>query len=185
MRITTITPPAFEPVTVDEAKLQCRISHDVEDSLIAHWIKAGREMAQAFQRRAYVEQTLELSFDNFPRLPIELPSPPLVSVSSVKYYDTDNTEYSMSMSSFIVDTASQPGRIVWAYNELWPAVTLRPADAVKIRYVAGFSESENVPYVVKAAIMLFVSHMNENRTGEAGPVPPAFYNLLRPTRVFV
>jgi uncharacterized phiE125 gp8 family phage protein len=182
--LKVITAPTIEPVSLDEVKLCARIDSDVEDTILLSWIKAARELAEGFQRRSYITQTLELTFDEFPCLPMYIPRPPLASISTVKYFDYQNTETSIALTDFIVDADSEPGRLDFAYNKLWPAVTLRPMAAVKIRYTAGYGAAASaVPAVVKDAIMLYCSYRNENRTAEVDAVPEHFYNLLRPDRM--
>ena len=200
-----ITPPAIEPVSADEAKLHARISYDVEDALIEQWISSARTAAENFQRRAYIAQTLELSFDEFPSMPIILPRPPAVWVKSIKYYDYLNavttlyetfddpltttveggTEPSTN-DDFLIDLDSEPGRICHAYGCSWPTATLRDMNAVKIRYVAGYGDAAtDVPESVKDAIMLYCTHMSENRASEEDAIPKQFFDLLRPDRVFI
>jgi len=201
-----ITPPAIEPVTADEVKLHARISYDVEDALIEQWIASARKAAENFQRRAYIAQTLELSFDQFPAVPIYLPRPPLVWVKSIKYYDYLNAVTTLyekfddplttttiedgdepsTNNNFLIDADNEPGRICFAYGASWPTATLRDMNAVKIRYVAGYGDAAtDVPESVKDAIMLYCTHMSENRASEEDAIPKQFFDLLRPDRVFI
>lgn len=204
-RLKVITAPAIEPVSLDEAKMQAHISHDVEDDLIEHWIKAARQAAEDYQRRSYIAQVLEASFDGFPATPILLPHPPAIWVQSIKYYDTANAETTLYESfddplttteepgtepdtneDFLIDLDGEPGRICLAYGCSWPSVVLREMNAVKIRYTAGYGdEAADVPGPVRDAIMLYVSHMNENRASEEDAIPKQFFDLLRPDRVFI
>jgi len=193
-KLRVITGPTVEPVALDDVKLHAHIDSDVEDDIITSWIKAGRIAAENFQWRAYYTQKLELIFDEYPPKIFELPRSPLISVESVKYYDTDNTEYEFDLNDLIIDTGSCPGRISLAYNETWPTTTLRPIDGFKVRYFAGYGDSEDttttddgtvsaIPESVKSAIYIYCTWHNENRAGET-PIPSAFYDLLRPDKVY-
>lgn len=185
-----ITPPTVEPVTVSEVKIYAHIDHSVDDALIAQWIKTARILAENYQRRAYYEQVWELSFDDFPSLPLLIPRPPLVSIDFVQYYETDNTMTGMALSEFIIDTNHEPGRIAHAYGCLWPSVILREIDALRIRYTCGFAaqttnttttfapDLADIPDNVKDAIYLYCAYRNENRSGEVDIVPKQFYHLL-------
>lgn len=192
--LNLITGPAVEPVSVDNVKLHAHIDHDVEDDLIASWIKAARMAAETFQWRSYYTQKWEMVFDTYPPAEVYLARPPLISVESVKYYDTDDTEYSFDLNDLIIDTGSCPGRISLAYSVVWPSTVLRPIDSFKIRYIAGYGDSEDttttddgtvtaIPDTIKYAIYVYCTWMNENRAGETN-VPDAFYNILRPDRVY-
>ena len=88
---------------------------------------------------AYLPQTWDLWLDDWPcRDYISIPRPPMQSVASVKYYDTENVEHTMPATDYFVDVVSEPGRVSLGYSKLWPTETLRPANAVCVRFTAGF-----------------------------------------------
>jgi len=178
-----ITAAATEPVTAANTKLYTRIVGSTEDDLIDTWIAAGRKLAEDFQNRAYITQTWELYFDCFPPSPFNLPRPPLVSITSIKYYDTDETEYTVSSDDYIVDTC-EIGRVSLQHGGTWPSTTLRPVNGVIVRFVAGYGAAADVPESVKDAIYLYCAYRYENRTGEYKEIPKAFYDILRPERVW-
>lgn len=149
--------PVAEPISLDEAKAHLRVTHNLEDALIAALIKAAREWAEGYQNRAYITQTWELWLDEFPRADyIPIPQPPLKSVTSVKYYDTANTEATMAATDYFVDAKSEPGRLVLAYGSSWPSTTLRPANGVCITFVAGYGDAADIPQAQKAAMLLAI-----------------------------
>lgn len=138
MTLVLITPPAAEPVSLPEAKAHLRVDTADDDSLITALIAAAREYCEGFQNRAYVTQTWQLWLDAWPKgSEIRIPRPPLQAVNGVKYYGADNTEYVLPPADYFVDTRSEPGRIVLACGKSWPSVTLRPANAVCVEFVAG------------------------------------------------
>lgn len=200
-----ITAPTIEPLVVDEVRLHTRIDHTVEDSLLASWIKAGRQHAEDYQRRAYIQQVWEIGFDGFPETPILLPRPPLMQVLHIKYIDyqgnetylyytheqdettttTPDPDTSIGEDDFIIDTDSEPGRISLAYEGTWPVSTLQPINSVKIKYIAGYGDlGKYVPDTVKDAIHLYCAWRYENRVGEGGELPSHFYDILRPGRLY-
>jgi len=184
-----ITPPEVEPVTVAEVKIYAHIDHDVDDSIITKWIKTARILAENYQRRAYYEQVWEMSFDGFPTLPLLIPRPPLASIDFIHYYDYEDTMTNMDLTDFIVDINHEPGRLAHAYDVIWPTVTLKPIDSVRIRYTCGYQLMYSttttyaptnipIPENVEDAIYLYCTWRNENRAGEIEKVPQAFYDLL-------
>ena len=181
MALKLITPPASEPVSLDEAKAYLRIDTSDEDAIISGLITVAREYCESFQNRAYLTQTWELSFDDFPDMPIRLPRPPLVSVESVKVIDSTGEETVLDPSDYIVDTDSEPGRIAFAQGKCWPSVELRPVNAVKIRYTAGYGDSNKVPQSVKQAMLIYIAHRYENP--DSDDVPDVVRTLLWPERV--
>lgn len=157
--------PAIEPVTLAETKAHLRVDTSDDDALITALITAAREYVEGASRRALITQTWRYSLDSWPEGDeIELPKPPLQSVSSVKYYADDGTEYTLSTFAYIVDTDSEPGRIALAYGESWPSLTLYPAGAIRITYVAGYGDAASaVPQHLRQAILMLVAHWYENR----------------------
>jgi uncharacterized phiE125 gp8 family phage protein len=134
-----VTAPAREPLSLDYAKDLLHIDSTADDDVIQGLIGASRHFCEGFQNRAYLEQTWDLWLDDWPDEDyIQIPRPPLQSVTSVKYYDTDDTEYTLSSDDYFVDTASARGRVHLAYNDIWPSTTLRPAKAIAIRFTAGY-----------------------------------------------
>jgi uncharacterized phiE125 gp8 family phage protein len=168
MSLTIVTEPTLEPVTLEEAEAHLRLSETStgeEDTLLNGWIKAARRLCERIQNRAYLHQTWTLTLDSFPGLAyIEIPRPPLVSVTSVKYYSTGGTANTMTAGNYYVDTASEPGRVHLGYGESWPSATLRPANGVEVQFLAGYgSVASLVPIEIKQAIKLIVGHYYERR----------------------
>lgn len=189
MRTTIVTSPTIEPVFLEDAKDHLRVDGTDEDTLISDLIVVAREWCEGYQNRAYLTQTWKLVLDDWPDDYIRIPKPPLQSVTHVKYIDSAGTQSTWSSSLYIVDTASRPGRIVPAYSQTWPSVTLQPINAIEVQFVAGFGDSlDDVPARVKHAIKLIVGHLYENRESTAiqrlHEVPMAVYSLLGLDRIW-
>lgn len=184
--IKIITAPTTYPVTLDEAKAHCRIDLDDEDDLIQSLIMVATEWAEKFQNRAYITQTLEASFDDFPSDVFCLPRPPLQTITSIKYIDSSSVEHTVDTGIYYADTNSDPGRVSLKYSQIWPTDTLQPINAVRVRYTAGYGAASAVPKSVKQAILLLVGHWYNNReaTGsDLGVVEFAVKSLLGMDRV--
>lgn len=177
-RLLLITPPQSEPVTADYVKRHSHIIHDVEDDLFAEWIKTGRELVETTTRRSLIEQVWELSFDTWPTLPIKLPRSPVSAITSIVYYDYENSSTEINSENYQLDTSASPARVDFVYGYTLPSVTLRKTDAIKIRYTAGYGDSaEDVPSIYKDAITFYCGYRNGLREGENGSLDP-FYNLI-------
>lgn len=184
-RLKLVTAPAVEILTPDYVKLYTHISHDVEDSIIEGWITHASLEAENFLRQSLINQTWEIVFDSFPRLPLELPRSPLQSVTSIKYYNTANTEATITAAEYFVDSDTKPGRICHTYGYTWPSLTLREINAVKIRYVAGYGAAATaVPQFVKEAVLVYCAFRHENRAAE-NELPKQFYDILRSDRIYL
>lgn len=164
MALTLVTAPATEPVALADAKAHLRVDATTDDTLISALITAARQYAETVTRRAMVTQTWDLTMDEWPDSDrIIVPLPPLQSVTSITYKDTDGTASTLATTEYIVDTKSEPGRIVLAYGKDWPTTTLYPAGAITVRFTAGYGEATAVPQGIKQAILLLVGHWYEQR----------------------
>lgn len=184
MALNVITPPATEPVTVSNAKMQLRIGHTVDDTLIESRIMPARFWAEHETGRQLITATWELRLDAWPAgRVIDLPKPPLQSVTSVKYLDADGAEQTFASTNYVVDVASLKGRIVLKTGLSWPTLADQPG-AVRIRFVAGYGDlATNVPPLVRSAILLHIqaAHLGDRET--FGGYMEAAERLLDPIRV--
>jgi uncharacterized phiE125 gp8 family phage protein len=150
-----------EVVTLDEAKQSLRIDHNEDDSYINGLIKASRKWAEDYCQRSFFTQTWVMELDSFPNINcIELLMSPIASVSSIKYYDADNTQQTWDSSNYRVDTGSRIGRIEAV--DTWPT-TYDILNAVEITYVAGESSISSVDEGIKTAIKIMVGDLYELR----------------------
>jgi uncharacterized phiE125 gp8 family phage protein len=167
--LTLVTPPASEPVSDTEAKLHLRVDHTADDSLIDSLITAARRQVETHTGRALVTQTWDMALDGWPcGGEIDIPLPPLQSVTSLTYYDTSSNATVWSSSNYQVVTDGVRGRLVLGYGKTWPAVTLRPAAGIIVRFVAGYGAASAVPEDIKAAIKLWLGHLYANREAVTG-----------------
>ena len=166
MALSLVTAPANEPITLADAKLHLRVENIDEDALIESLIAGAREAAEAFTRRALVTQTWDLKLDGFPAY-IEVPLPPLVSVTSLAYVDSNGATQTMTVTTdYLVDAPAgpyaAPGRVTLPFGRIWP-IPIQQANAVALRFVAGYGDPGDVPEGIKAAIKLTVGHLYANR----------------------
>lgn len=185
MALKLITAPASEPVTLAEAKAHLRIEHTESDGLITDLIIAAREYCEGFQNRQYITAVWDLWLDAWPDKDyLHIPRPPLKSVTSVKYFGTDNTEYTMDPADYFIDDKSEPGRLALAYGESWPGASLRPVGGIVIRFAAGYGGATDVPQKVKQAILLKVElDFDRHEPAEAENLLKAVKRLLWQDRV--
>lgn len=173
MPLKLVTPPACEPVSLAQFKTHARISRDDEDATIRGYIMAARQYAESRQRRQLITATWRLTIDSFypcgesrslfETAAIKIPLPPLASVTSITYVDEDGATQTLDSSLYLVDTQSEPGRIVPAFNQVWP-YTREQINAVAITFVAGYGGTPgSVPATTRQAIQMLASHYYENR----------------------
>jgi hypothetical protein len=194
--LTLVTPPAEEPVSLAEGKLHLRVETDFtdDDPQISALITAARRKCEVEIWRAFVTSTWDYRLDAFPNrlnFPfgsawdprqrslanrIEIPNPPLVSVTSIAYTDIAGTTQTIDPSAYEA-TPGTPGLIVPDWNTFWPYGRYEPG-AVTIRYVAGYGAAADVPEPIKAAIKIMLTFLYENRGDADVPMPSAVNALL-------
>jgi len=133
------TPPAIEPIGIDEVKAHSRIDLNEDDLLIQRQILSVRQMIERIYDIAIITQTWTMYLDWLPADCIEIFKRPLQSVTSVKYIDPDGATQTIPNNLYMVDLNSRPPRIVKLQNASWPYVEPRPA-AVAVEFVAGYGD---------------------------------------------
>ena len=181
------TAPATEPITLDEAKEHLKVYCTADDDYITALIKAARIYAETFQNRSYITQTLELRMDCFPQFIIELMRPPSISVTSIKYIDSNGDTQTLDASKYTTDFNSYVARITPSYNETWPT-TRAVMDAVTVEYIAGYGSASDVPETIKQAILLLITNWYVNREpvieGTVSKIPWTVDALLNQEKVY-
>ena len=148
--ITVVTANTWEPVTLEEARLWTRADPDdtSQDAMLLELIQAARERAEDLTGMSLVRQTLRWSIDKFPAsdLPLEIPWPPLISVTSITYMDSSGDWQALAGSpdQWILNTAAMPAKITPLYGESWPDVRDRSGN-VQIEFVCGYAAAAQVP----------------------------------------
>lgn len=192
-----IVKPVVEPVTLSELKLQCRVEHDAEDSLLLSLIQAAREYAELQTDRCLIDTRLEMKLDTFPAdLELPLPLPPFSPTADrqaieITYLNTTLQQLTVTEAApvivsmpgtFIANRAATPAVLTPNVNGYWP-VTGPLRSAVTIRWWAGYGASgQDVPRGIRHAILALAAHWYLNReavaTGSMAKVPMMVDELL-------
>lgn len=154
----TIAPTA-EPIYLEEAKIHLRtITGDTsEDSvIITPLIQAAREYCENITGRALALQTVK-AYPNDWEL-WRLPRPPLIAVTSIKYYGEDDTEYTLDAADYQVDTVDGLVSILEK-----PNITLRGLNPIVIEYTCGYTTGNALPMAIRQALLLLIGHWYTNR----------------------
>jgi len=170
--------PVSEPVTLAEAKAQCRVDGSDSDTELNIYIKAARIFVEEYCGIKLVSQTVVLRCGHFCDF-IDLPVAPLSAVSSVKYLDTDGVEQTLDTAIYESVLVGLDPSIRLKINQTWPAIRPCVNDAIRVTATAGYA---TIPEPIRAAIMLIISSWFDNRT--VGPVPDGAVSLLSNYRRF-
>jgi len=174
MNPKVISAPIAEPVSLEEARGQCRVeaygtpAAHPDDFMIEVYISAAREWVENYTGQAMCPQTLELALDEFPEEEIEITRGPVRAITSVSYADENQVVQTLSQDAYALDTNSDRIWLLPAAETEWPTAG-EFANAVKIRYEAGYdipggSPQDNpLPASAKAAMLLLIGHLYRNR----------------------
>jgi uncharacterized phiE125 gp8 family phage protein len=196
--LKVIAAPTEEPISIEQARLHLRLDvnddsppTNPDDSLLEAQIPAAREWCEGWAERAFAAQTLELALDAFPSGAIALPRSPVISVESVKYLDTAGDEQTLPAEEYALDNYAEPALLAPAYGATWPAARTA-INSVRVRYLAGFTTGDSpdeapLPFAVRAAMLLVLGHLYENRENSAQvkleDIPLGARALLLPYRL--
>lgn len=176
--LNLVTGPEVEPISVTELKTHLRISHSDEDAYLGTLIASVREEAEQITGRSFITQTWQIFMHDFPysvsdtwwngvrHMPIdygieygymELPKPPLQSVTHIKYYDNADTATTIAEDSYQVTTYTgltpKKGTITLRDGYTWPTVT-RNKDGVEIQFVTGYGDARtDVPASLRQVLL--------------------------------
>ena len=182
-----VTPPDVEPIGLDEVVDHLRLDGEAsEDRRLRSFILSARHWAEEYLGYALITQTFDVRVDTFNELG-RVPRPPLQSVTSIAYVDTDGNSQTVSSTVYVVDVDEQPGRIRLAFGESWPAHRAEPL-AVTARIVAGYGDAPaDVPETIRNAMLIRVGRFYEGREpmiiGATAHDTGADFALLEPYRL--
>lgn len=175
MGLSVVTPNTGKVIDDGIAVLHCTVDSNDDISLVQLYRDAAEDQIAKYLKRALLTSVWDYTFDDFPcerspygydhirRGEIVPPLMPFTAVTSLKYFDADGSEQTMSSSDYIVDTSAKPGRVVPAPSVYWPTVQLDRINACTLRFSAGYADANAVPSSIKAAILLRLGTLYANR----------------------
>ena len=183
--LVLVTAPVAEPVTLQEARAQLNVEIDDDDALINRLIRSGRDSAENYLGRRLVTQEWDINLPQFPLYSYRVPIYPIQSILSYKrraspdaaLVELDPSKYQYFAGYNLITLLNGS-----AYN--WVE---HPTAAV-IRVRAGYGGADEVPEVIKQAILLtvgtFYAHREDVVMGAVSPLPMGARQLMAPERVY-
>jgi uncharacterized phiE125 gp8 family phage protein len=173
MTARLITPTAALAVSLDAARAAARLDGTDMDAELEQAVRTYTEEAEHITGRAFITQTWALTLDGFPD-EVELPKPPLVSVASIKYYDTDGVQQTLDPTEYRIPVG-EPAKIVPALGKCWPRTAAYP-DAVEVQFTCGYGATDAaVPDGIKGYIL---AKVQEHFAPPGTPKNEYIYRLL-------
>lgn len=174
MKTVVITPAAAEPITLEEAKEQLRIESGFtdDDSYILSLVSAARDRCESYCNQFFTVQGIAYLYDGPVPLIIQLPYPNL-TVTALKYTDTNNEDQTIDPSDYVVNELDQTIKV----NATVTAISYR---------IEATTAAPEAFESVKHAIKIILTDLYELRTETAVGVSladnPAVKALLYPYR---
>ena len=168
IRLITITGPATAVLTTAEAKTHLRVTHSSDDTYIDGLVDTARTIVESRSGWKMFTQTLELRADSFNEKGLADPTAkdiiglrvaPVASITSIKYYNTADSDTEISNTDYWTDLLGVPCRL--QIKNSWPSTNERIGN-VRIRLVAG-TVKDKIPEHLLLAVKLLVGHWYENR----------------------
>lgn len=188
---TLVTAATDEPVTVDTLKRHSRLSDaSIDYDLLPLRIQAARQWVEAYTGRVMMTSTWAYTVDWLADglVPLLLPRVPLIDVTSIKTYDAEDVETTVSAANYRVDISTQPGRVLLDTSVGYWAANPRYYGGVVVTYRAGYGATEDaVPAIFRHAILLLAAEMTERLEGgsdlKVEEIPFGIRALLDPYRM--
>lgn len=153
------------------------------EKMIAGMIRAAREYTERLCSLAMLTQTWTFTLDAFSKREIVLPRWPVISVSSITYYDTANASQTFSSASYRLGVRPDDMGIIQLNQDAsWPS-TYDRTGAVTVTFVAGFGATpatvpNDLVYSVKILAAEFFQNPTMTVTGTIVAGLPLSYDAL-------
>jgi uncharacterized phiE125 gp8 family phage protein len=159
--------PATQPITVDEAKTNLKLTHTAEDALIQNFIEAATTALELRLRLRFCRTAMAAYFNGWGGGTLQINSyTPITSITSIQYIDDQGNTQTLNPDNYTTSLKNHRPLIRIHHQ---PNL-INHDSSVIINYMAGYSASVNtttqrnaVPANVKAAIQLMTAALYENR----------------------
>jgi uncharacterized phiE125 gp8 family phage protein len=171
--LTRTSPPASEPLTLNDTKLYLRLDNTDEDTLVTNLITAARITAENWLRRSLITQSWKIAFDDGIPQSIWLPMGPINAVTGVTVVNIDGTTQVIASNSYWLNAAQNA---LVMFGEL---IGFR----IEVTYTAGYGDASTVPQPIKLGMLSHIAALYDSR-GEDGDVvlPEQAVGLYMPFR---
>ncbi len=185
-----ITDGTVEPITNSMAEAQLRLTNDsaiVENLQV--YIQAVRWVFENSTGVLLNTGSWKLVLNGFPRSGfISLYKSPVNSITSVEYYDEDDTLQTLASSEYWTELTRIPACIT--IKDSWPETKTGRPGSVIVTFATGYAEGE-CPHDIVNVLLLLLTHYYENRQeGVIMPgvssveVPKGFEYVLRNYKIY-
>lgn len=187
--------PVTEAVSLDDVKAHIRLTSTIDDAMVTRLAKAARIRAEFISRRSLVYKGYVFTMDKFPSpgQDIRLPNPPLITLSSILYLDSDLEQQTWDAAEYNVGTKQSPAIVRPKSGHVYPIAADAP-DAVEVHFYAGYysdgygSPSLPLPEDLALAIAQLAGHWYDHpeafSSETQNAVPENYKDIFRSYRVY-
>jgi uncharacterized phiE125 gp8 family phage protein len=157
--LVVTTPPASEPVTVQELMDHLRLNDNSETDQLQGFITSARLMVEAKTGLALLPTTFRQYVPTLTATTYLMRSP-VISVAGVSYYD-GNDNLQTTTTGYTADIIGVPGSINFTSLPTTTSTTRTPK--AYVTFTAGYADAATVPYPIKLAVKELAAFWYENR----------------------
>ncbi len=184
MSLSSIAPPAVEPVSLVEVKAQLRLTATDEDALVTTLIAAAVRAVEAATDTALITRRMRLSLDAWPGDGIvAMPVGPVRSVEAIRVFDANGVAAAVDASPVRIDQSALRPRLLISGPRPSPGL---PLGGIEIDHTVGFGASAAaVPDPLRLAVRMLAVRWFERRGDDEpgrGPIAADVAALLAPFR---
>jgi uncharacterized phiE125 gp8 family phage protein len=168
LQVRVKTDLADEPISIDEAKLYCKVTGTSEDDLIYDLIRSARQLVEQYLGISCSEKVLHATWVTMPEDYLcELPFGPVISVTAGYWIDEEGTEAAMTLNDDYWVYGDQDAIV--KISQYWTS-GLKETSSVRIEYKAGYGDTatETLPEGIRMAIRKLVVRSYESRGDTPG-----------------
>jgi uncharacterized phiE125 gp8 family phage protein len=185
-----VTDGTIEPITNSLAEAQLRLTNDsaIFENLQVY-IQSARWVFENNTGILLNSQTWKLVLDEFPSSSfISLYKSPITSITSVQYYDEDDTLQTLDSSLYWTELTRIPACIT--IKDSWPSTMSGRPGSVIVNFACGYAEGECPNDIVNALLLLMTNYYENRQEGVIMPgvssveVPKGFEYVLRNYKIY-
>lgn len=201
MEYKIVSQSTTEPVQLCEARKHLRIepfgyplTHP-DDNYVERLISISREWVEQYTRRVLQTKTIEVYANEF-KQQFYFDFLPIQGLDSITYLANDNTTKTVGNDVYKLKVYESSAKLILGYNQEMPDDVIPEESAITITVAAGYTNGSSpdtypLPYPIKAAMLLIIGHLYENRQEDVlgntrisfNSLPMGVYSLLQPYRL--
>lgn len=149
------------PVSLDNVKIQLKLSGTDEDDFLESLIKTASLFFESFTKQTLITDTYKTYrtvWDIF-----QLRRCPLQSIESIKYFDTEGVLQTLDSGNYYIVKNNFFGKVAFDESFESPSLRNRPQQ-IEIEFKVGFGDTtDDIPADIQQGLLEHIAYMYENR----------------------